>query len=362
MKMSAKAMRIVVMTVILFALMIGGCSKKDFNKQIVADVNGEKISVLELREYLGAPNGIMAFDSVPLEQKKNVLDQLIGIRLVVQAGRVMGIDNTPAYKDAAEKGEEAVIVDAMIRKEAQEKLKLDEKEVKEETDKIKKENEGISDTDAAVQASKAIIDRNLRQIQKDLVETAKKETEASIDNNVLEQIGKGKKISDDTVLASAGSEKILYSDVKKIISETPMLSSFNSQKDPEMAMALVSKIIEQDIVLRALKAYAAGKGMESSEMYKISRLNMERAVIANMMFDNVAVVPQVSDEEVMADYNRRAQMMQGDKSQVPSFGMVKEQLREILKNYKRQAAFGEYVEGLRNQGKVTVNEDVLKKV
>jgi len=360
--MSAKATCAVVITTILFAVMIGGCSKKDFNQKIVAKVNEEGISVLEVREYLGAPNGILTFESMPLEQKSNLVEQLVAVRLVVQAGRAIGIDNTVEYKDSIDKGEMAVIVDAMIRKEANDKLKLDAKEVKEEADKIKKENAGISDADATLQASKAVIERQLRQFQKDLIEISRKETNASIDNNVLEQIGKGKKISDDTVLASAGSEKILYSDVKKTIADTPMLSAFQHQKDPEMIKALISKVLEQDIVLRALKAYAAGLNVEGSEVYKTSRLNMERAIIANMMFDNVVLVPAVSDEEVVADYHRRVQMMQGDKSQVPPFESVKEQLREILKNYKRQAAFEEYVEGLRKQGKVTVNEDILKKL
>jgi len=347
---------------ILFAAMLGGCSNKDLNQQAVAKVNDEEISVLEVREYLGAPGGIMVFDSMPIEQKSGVVEQLIAVRLVAQAGKAMGINDTLEYQDAVQKGEVAVIVDAMVRNEVQKKLKLDDKELKAETDKIKKENEGISDADAKTQASKAVIERQLRQLQKDLVDTARNETGASIDNNVLEQIGKGKKISDDTVLASAGSEKILYSDVKKTIAETPMLAAFQNQKDPEMAKALVSRILEQEIVLRALKAYATGQGVEKSEAYKTSRLNMERAIIANMMFDNVAVVPQVSDEELVADYKRRVQMMQGNNSQVPSFDMVKEQLREILKNYKRQAAFEEYINGLRKQGKVSVNEDILKKV
>lgn len=361
MKMPAKARCVVAIAVILFAAMIGGCAKKDLNKQVVANVNEEEISVLEVREYLGAPAGLFAFTSMPMEQKRNVVEQLIAIRLLVQAGKAIGIDEALEYKDAINKGEMAVLIDAMIRKEAQEKLKLDEKEVKEELDNLK--NEGISDADATARASRAVIDRQLRQLQSDLVDTARRETGASIDENVLELIGKGKKISDNTVLASVGNEKVLYSDIKKMISDTPMLSEFYKQKDPEMTKALVSKILEQDIVLRALKAYAEDQSIKDSESYKTSMVNMERAIIANIMFENVSIVPQVSDEEVMAEYNQRVvQRMQGNESQAPPFDSVKEQLREILKTYKRQAAFEEYIEGLRKQGKVKVNEDILKKM
>jgi len=90
---------------------------------------------------------------------------------------------------------------------------------------------------------------------------------------------------------------------------------------------------------------------------------MERAVVANMLFDNVTGgLPAVSDEEVAADYARRVQMMQGDKSKAPPIDAVREQLREVLKNQKRRAAFEEYIEGLRKKGKVTVHEELLPKV
>jgi hypothetical protein len=282
---------------------------------------------------------------------------------VVQSGKALGLDNTQEYKDTLKKNEIGVLVDALIRKEAAEKLKLDEKEVKAEAEKIKKENAGITDADATGRASKAIVGRQLRKIQKDLVATARTETGASIDNAALDRIGKGEQVPDNAVLASAGSERILYGDVKKIISEMPMLPIRQGQQDPDVTKALVSRILEQEIVLRALKAYASKQGVEKTEVYKSSRRNMERAVIANMMFDNVAgSTPPVSDEEVAADYNRRVQMMQGDKAKAPPLEGVKEQLREVLKNQKRRVVFEEYIDGLRKKSKVTVDEDALKKV
>ena len=132
----------------LCAALAGGCSKKDFNREVVATVNGEEITVLELREYLGAPTGIFAFTDMPVEQKRKAVDQLIAGRLVVQAGRALGLDNTQEYKETLKKNEIGVRVDALIRKEAGEKLKLDEKEIKAEAEKIKEENAGISEAEA----------------------------------------------------------------------------------------------------------------------------------------------------------------------------------------------------------------------
>ena len=55
---------VIVAAGIACAALTGGCSKKDFNREAVATVNGEEITVLELREYLGAPTGIFAFPEV----------------------------------------------------------------------------------------------------------------------------------------------------------------------------------------------------------------------------------------------------------------------------------------------------------
>jgi len=348
---------------IAFAALAGGCSKKDFNREVVATVNGDDITVLELRELLGAPTGIFAFPDVPVEQKKRAVDQLVAGRLVVQAALAMGLGDTEEYKGTLRKNEIGVQVDALIRKEAGEKLKLDEKEIKAEAEKIKGENAGLSDAEAAGRASKAIIGRQLRKIQKDLGVTARAETGAAVDNAVLERIGKGEALPDSAVLASAGDEKILYGDVKKIIGEMPMLPIRPDQRTPEVTRALVGRILEQELVLRSLKAYSKKRNIGGSEEYKTARRNMERAVVANMLFDNVTGgLPAVSDEEVAADYARRVQMMQGDKSKAPPIDAVREQLREVLKNQKRRAAFEEYIEGLRKKGKVTVHEELLPKV
>jgi hypothetical protein len=363
-EMSRKTLYAVVAAAgIAFAALAGGCSKKDFNREVVATVNGDDITVLELRELLGAPTGIFAFPDVPVEQKKRAVDQLVAGRLVVQAALAMGLGDTEEYKGTLRKNEIGVQVDALIRKEAGEKLKLDEKEIKAEAEKIKGENAGLSDAEAAGRASKAIIGRQLRKIQKDLVVTAREETGAAVDNAVLERIGKGESLPDSAVLASAGDEKILYGDVKKIIGEMPMLPIRPDQRTPEVTRALGGRTLEQELVLRSLKAYSKKRNIGGSEEYKTARRNMERAVVANMLFDNVTGgLPAVSDEEVAADYARRVQMMQGDKSKAPPIDAVREQLREVLKNQKRRAAFEEYIEGLRKKGKVTVHEELLPKV
>lgn len=353
----------VVAAVVAFAAFAAGCSKKDFNNEVVAKVNGEEVTVLELREYLGAPVGIFTFENMPVEEKRQAVERLVAGSLLVQEGISLGLADTAKYKEAVEKNQAGVKINALLRKEAGEKLKVDEKEVKAEAEKIRKENPGIQEAEASGRAKKAIVERQLRKLQQDLVATARKETNAAIDNAVMERIGKGESLPDNAVLATAGDEKILYSDVKKVIREMPSLPVLRGGQNDQMTRALVSRIVEQELVLRAMAAYAKIRKVEGSDFLKASRRNMERSLIANMMFDNVTEsVTPASDAEVAADYQRRVQSMEADKEKAPPIEAVREQLREILTNKKRREMFETHIEGLRKKGKVTVNDEVLSKV
>jgi len=345
------------------AALAGGCAKKDVNQEVVATVNGEDIKVLDIREYFGVPGGIFALSSIPVEQKKKAVEQMIAGRLLVQEGRALGVDNTDEYRETVKRNEVGVRINALFRKVASEKLKYDDKEVQAEAAKIRKENAGISEADATERASKIIIDRQVRQIQKDLVATAKKETGAAIDNAVVEKIGKGQNLQDNAVLASAGDEKILYGDVKNTIREMPNLPVMKGTQDIEQSAALIRNILNQELTLRALIAYSRRQGIDGSEWYRTAQKNMERTVVANMTFEKVVLKdPPVTEKEITDDYENRTKMMAGGGQKPPPLRAVKEQLREYLKNEKRREAFEAHIEGLRKKAKVTLNDAVIPKV
>jgi len=354
---------VLVAAAVAAAALAGGCAKKDVNQEVVASVNGEEIRVVELREYFGVPGGVFALTVVPEGQKKNAVEQMVAGRLLVQEGRALGLDNTDEYRDTVKRNELGVRINALFRKVASGQLALDDNVVRTEATRIRKENEGMSEADATGRASKLVIDRQIRQIQKDLVVTAKKETGAAIDNAAVGRIGKGLAVPDNAVLASAGDEKILYGDVKKIIREMPQLPILQGMQTPEQSALLIENVLNQELTLRALIAYSKKLGIDGSEWYRTAQKNMERTVIANMTFDRVSLkdVP-VTDEEVAADYKRRVQMMGTGGQKPPPLSAVKEQLREALQNQKRRTAFEEHIEGLRKKAKVTVNDGVLPKV
>src|SRR5512135_2229606 len=80
-------------------MFVAGCASKDVRQETVATVNGDEIKGSELREFLGVPAGVFAVVDIPVEKKKEAIDQLVAVRLLAREGRVLGIDNTPQFKE-----------------------------------------------------------------------------------------------------------------------------------------------------------------------------------------------------------------------------------------------------------------------
>ena len=163
-------------------MFVAGCSSKDVRQEAVATVNGDEIKGTELREFLGVPAGVFAVVDIPVETKKEALDQLVAVRLLAQEGRSRGIDNTTEYKEILQRNDPLVRIKALVRKEIEAKLKVTNEEIKAEIAKVKEANKGISDADAATRAVKSVSDSRIRKIQEDLIAAAKKETLAAVDN------------------------------------------------------------------------------------------------------------------------------------------------------------------------------------
>src|SRR5512132_2331919 len=113
-------------------MFVAGCASKDVRQETVATVNGDEIKGIELREFLGVPAGVFAVVDIPVEKKKEALDQLVEVRLLAQEGRSRGIDNTLQYKEVLLRNDQLVRIKALVRKEIEGKLKVTDKEVKAE--------------------------------------------------------------------------------------------------------------------------------------------------------------------------------------------------------------------------------------
>ncbi len=343
-------------------MFVAGCSSKDVRQEAVATVNGDEIKVTELREFLGVPAGMFAVVDIPVEKKKEALDQLVTVRLLAQDGRSRGIDNTPEYKEILQRNDQLVRIKALVRKEIEGKLKVTDKEIKAEIAKVKEANKGISDADAAARAVKSVSESGIRKIQEDLIAAAKKEMAATVDSMAVARIGKEENVPDNVVLASAGDEKILYGDVKKILRGMAPAGTPQGQPDLSRNPVLVGNILERELTMRALAAYAKKQGVDGSEGYKSMRQEMERFVLRSMVADNVvAKNVEVTDKEIEAAYVEHSAMMVQDGKKVP-LAMVKEQIRAAVRNEKGKKAIDEYIVELKKKAKITVNDAVLPKV
>jgi hypothetical protein len=343
-------------------MFVAGCSSKDVRQEVVATVNGDEIKGTELREFLGVPAGVFAVVDIPVEKKKEALDQLVAVRLLAQEGRSRGIDNTPEYKEILQRNDQLVRIKALVRKEIEGKLKVTDKEIKAEIAKVKEANKGISDADAATRAVKSVSDSRIRKIQEDLIAAAKKETPAAVDPKAVARIGEEKNVPDNVVLASAGDEKILYGDVKKILRALSPGGAPHGQSDLSKNPVMVGNILERELTMRTLAAYAKKQGVDGSEGYKSMRREMERFVLRSLVADNVAAKNvEVTDKEIEAVYVEHSATMVRDGKKVP-LAMVKEQIRAALRNEKGTKAIDAYLVELKKKAKITVNDAVLPKV
>jgi len=343
-------------------MFVAGCSSKDVRQEAVATVNGDPIKVSELREFLGVPAGVFAVPEIPVERKKEALDQLVAIRLLAQEGHARGIDNTPEFREILQQNDPLVRIKALLRKEIKAKLKVTDEEIKAEVAKVKGANQGISDADAAMQAVKSVSGSRLQKIQEELIAAAKKETGAAVDNQAVARIGEEGNVPDNVVLASVGDEKILYGDVKKIL--RGLLQGRGAQGQPDLSKnpTLIRNVLERDLTMRALAAYAKKQGVADSEGYKSTRQEMERFVLRGLVADNVAGEnTEVADKEIEAAYAEHSATMVRDGKKIP-LSMVKEQIRAALQNEKGKKVLDAYIAELRKKAKITMNDDVLPKV
>jgi hypothetical protein len=361
-RLQRKSLTLLLAAGIAGGMFVAGCAAKDVRQETVATVNGDEIKGIELRESLGVPAGVFAAVDIPVETKKEAIDQLVAVRLLAQEGRALGIDNTPQFKEIVQRNDQLVRIKALMRKEIEGKLKVTDNEIKSEISKVKEANKGISAADAAMRAVRAVSENSIRKIQEDLIAVSKKETAAAVDPKAMARIGKEENVPDNVVLASAGDEKILYGDLKKILRTLSPGAPPPGQPDLSKNPVLVGNILERELTMRALAAYAKKQGVDGSEGYKSMRQEMERFVLRSLVADNVvAKNAEVTDKEIEAAYAKHSASMVQDGKKVP-LAMVKEQIRAALQNEKGKAVIDAHIAELKKKAKITVNDAVLPKV
>lgn len=345
--------------VLALALGAAGCGKKDIGNEAVATVNGDAITVSELREFLGVRGAGATAAGVPLERKKEALERLIGGRLLAVKARSMGLDNTEEFRTGAARNAQGVLITALFRKRAA-GMKHSADEVKAEAKRIRASDNTLSEEVANVRATQMVTQRELRKLEEELIAAAKKEFPPSVDNAVMGRIAEGKKVPDNAVLATVSGETVTYGEVKGLLSG--MTGGMHGGQDLSHNPVAVGRMLDREATGKSLAAYAKKQGIEGSEWMKQVRADMERSVLIDLIAEReILRAVSVTDKEVKASYEEHAQMFVRDGRKIP-FAQIKGQIRRFLENEKRKKALEDYIAGLRKGAKISVNEAVLPKV
>ena len=286
---------------------------------------------------------------------------MVAVRLLAQEGRSLGLDNTSEFRGILQRNDPLVRIRALVRKEIEGKLKVTDEEIKVEIVRVKEKSQGISEADAAMRAVKSVSAIRMKKIQEDLLAAAKKETGAAVDPKAMDRIAREGNVPDNLVLASVGDEKILYSDVRKILGGIAKPGGRDGRPDPSRDPMTVGKIVDRELTIRVLAAYAKKQGVDGSEGYKSVRQETERSVLRSMVADNVLKNVVVTEGEIAAEYARINEKFARGGKKIP-LALVKEQIGTFLRNEKGKQVVDAYVAGLKGKAKITVNDAVLPKV
>lgn len=94
-------------------LLLGGCQKK-VGGQVVAIVNGEEVTQQELNAELQGASIPPTADKK--EVTAQILQRVVDRKLLVQAARAQGLDQSPAYLEQVRRTQDTLIVDLLARK------------------------------------------------------------------------------------------------------------------------------------------------------------------------------------------------------------------------------------------------------
>ena len=343
-----------------FGLGGNGSAVAEVRDEIVASVNGEGISVCDLREGLGVWGGGISASWIPVEKKKQALNRLIDARLLEQSARAKGLDNTGEFRELLSRNEQRIEVNALLRREAASRVALSKVEVKEEEGELRKKEKNLPAAEARERASATVWEKTLRRFEEELVTEARKDASATIDEGAIGRIGKGGPLEDNTVLGTAGGDAVRYGEVKNVVGK--MTAGKHGGGDLSTNPIVVRDLVDRELTRKSLLAYARKQVPGDSEWLTTVRRDAERAALVNLLTENVILKKvAVTDREIQDAYARHSGMMVRDGKPIP-LSEVKEQIRGIVLADKRKAATEKYVGQLHKKAKIRTYEKLLPTV
>jgi hypothetical protein len=334
-----------------------GCSTQQPKKETVAEVNGDGITVSELREFLGFRDGASSDAGITAEQKKESLDRLIAGRLLTQDARAQGLDNTDEFRNAMERSEQTALITALLRKEVDSKGKVSREDIQAEAKKMMAADNTLSESNANIRAKRMVSETKMRNVQQELIEAANKEFPSTVQKEMVDKIATGETVPDEAVLATAAGDNVTYGHVKTQLER--LAGGMPGGQDVVRNPVAINRMLTREVTGKSLAAYAKKQGIEGSDWHKTAREDIERAILIDLLAAKImeSEAP-VGDEEVDAYYKANPGMFAQHGKTVP-LKKVREQLRGFLQGEKRKSAMNDYIAELKKEAKITVNEKVL---
>lgn len=350
--------------VVALALSAGCSSKGGGNslKDVVATVNGDTITVMEVREAVGIPGGIASAGAMAdKEQKKKIVEQLAEARLVAQEARAQGLDKDPKFAAGIKEGESAIIVRTLFRKELDAKGKNTEAEVETAVKELMSKDKALKANDARARAIQSVVTAKLNKIQEELTAAARKSFPEKIDGAVIARIAKGESVPDDATLGQVGSEKITYGEAKALVAR---VAAANGQggKDFSRDEKALGSVISQELSNRALVAYARQQGGDKGPWYVLDHSSLENAVLIGLLAEKkIFAGIKIGEAEIKAAYEEHKDMFNKGGKPV-ALAAVREQIESFLTDQKRKKAVADFVAPLKAKGKVSIDEAAFGKI
>ncbi len=345
------------------SVLFSGCTSDESINETVATVNGNRITVMEVREAIGIPGGLVSAPNFDKEQKKKIVEQIAETRILAQEARTQGLDNTKEFKDAVRAGEPGIVIKGLFRKELDARGKKAESEIETAAKGLMAKDNNLKPTDARLQAGQAVFGSKLSQVQTEVSEAARKAFPEKIDTAVIGRIGKGEKVADDTVVGQVGADKITYGEAKVLIEKGMAAGGGqHSGKDFSKDEKALTSVIGQELSNRSLLAYAKQQGGEKGRWLELDRSLLENSVLIGLLAEKVIFKDLVvSDKEIEATYNDHKEMFSKGGKVMP-LAEVRSQIVSFLQDDKKRKAVEAFLAPLKAKAKIVITESLLPKI
>lgn len=249
------------------------------NAETLANVNGHKILS---EDFANIPN--LDFKKLSQEQKKQLIDQAIDVRLMIDEAKKLGIQNDKDYKKSLENLQNQVLVDTYMKK-VFDKIKVSDAEIKNFYDK----NQNMFKQPAQVKAKHILFSLEKEQDAKDTIKALKSLKGENLSKKFSE-IAKEKSIDKGSALKGgelgwfdASNMVKPFSDAafslkKGEISQTPVKSQFgyhiifkeDEKKEDILPFNDVKNEIENSLKLQTFRAKMQDKLQDLRKNAKIT--------------------------------------------------------------------------------------------